>query len=40
VNLLKVVTVVRKILGVATDLLIKGRSAGLWTEKNTIKKGK
>jgi hypothetical protein len=40
VNLLKVVSVVRKILGAATDLLVKGRQAGLWTEKNTIKKGK
>jgi hypothetical protein len=40
VNLLKIVTVVRKILGAATDLLVKGRQAGLWTEKNTIKKGK
>jgi len=26
----------RKVLGKLTDLLIKGRQAGLWTEKNNV----
>jgi len=32
-NVLNVLGKVRKILGKITDLLIKGRQAGLWSEK-------
>jgi hypothetical protein len=28
---------VRKVLGIITDLLLKGRQAGLWNEKNRPK---
>jgi hypothetical protein len=39
VNILKVIGNVRKVLGKITDLLIKGRQAGLWTENNSIPTG-
>jgi len=34
-NILGVLGKVRKVLGKLTDLLIKGRQAGLWDRKNT-----
>lgn len=36
INIIGILGSARKILGRLTDLLIKGRQAGLWTEKNTV----
>jgi len=37
-NILGILGKARKILGKLTDLLIKGRQAGLWSEKNKVGK--
>ncbi len=36
-NFLKALATARAVLGRLTDLLLKGRQAGLWSEKNTPK---
>ena len=35
-NFLSIIGTVRKVLGKLTDILIKGRQAGLWTEKDKL----
>ncbi len=37
-NILGILGKARKVLGKLTDLLIKGRQAGLWSEKNKVGK--
>jgi len=39
-NLLKILGKAKGILGKLTDLLLKGRQAGLWNEKNGIPSSK
>ena len=39
-NVINVLGKVRKVLGKLTDLLIKGRQAGLWSEKPSVKEKK
>lgn len=35
---MKFILAIRKVLGVLTDALVRGRNLGLWTEKDGVKK--